>query len=303
MVGFTLSCVGAARVPVARPSAARSRCAPRATASRSAFKEASLLVKEADVRMAGLTVGKVKDKRLDAKNGITIAELEIEEKYAPIPRDTRALLRIKALLARPTWSSRPVTGSRANLADGGTAADRGGGGGGGDRRDHLALRQGDARQLPGLDPRAGDARSTRAAGRTSTTRSATCRGSWPAPTTCSRCSTSRSPRCARWCATPAARSNAVNERRGQLRELIGNANDTFGALASRNESLAEAILIFPTFLDESRATFAPAQDASRTTPGRSCATSSRWRGTCGPPCATWAGSRPTSRRCSATSTR
>jgi ABC-type transporter Mla subunit MlaD len=48
---------------------------------------------------------------------------------------------------------------------------------------------------------------------------------------------------------------AVNERRGQLRQLIVNANDTFGALASRNESLAEAIVIFPTFLRESRATF------------------------------------------------
>jgi ABC-type transporter Mla subunit MlaD len=47
---------------------------------------------------------------------------------------------------------------------------------------------------------------------------------------------------------------AVNERKGQLRELIGNANDFFGALASRNESLADAIFVFPTFLDESKAT-------------------------------------------------
>ena len=58
---------------------------------------------------------------------------------------------------------------------------------------------------------------------------------------------------------------AVNERRGQLRELIGNANDTFGALASRNESLADAIFIFPTFLDESRATFARLKTFSRDT--------------------------------------
>jgi phospholipid/cholesterol/gamma-HCH transport system substrate-binding protein len=47
---------------------------------------------------------------------------------------------------------------------------------------------------------------------------------------------------------------AVNERRGQLRELIVNANNFMGALASRNESLAEAVFIFPTFLEESRAT-------------------------------------------------
>jgi ABC-type transporter Mla subunit MlaD len=58
---------------------------------------------------------------------------------------------------------------------------------------------------------------------------------------------------------------AVNERRGQLRELIGNANDFFGALASRNESLADAVFIFPTFLDESRATFARLKTFSRDT--------------------------------------
>ena len=80
--------------------------------------------------------------------------------------------------------------------------------------------------------------------------------------------------------------DAVNERRGQLRQLIVNANDIFGALASRNESLAEAIFIFPTFLDESKATLAPAQDLLPTTPARSCATSSRWPATCGPRCAT-----------------
>ena len=47
---------------------------------------------------------------------------------------------------------------------------------------------------------------------------------------------------------------AVNERRGQLRELIVNANNFMGALASRNESLAEAVFILPTFLEESKAT-------------------------------------------------
>ena len=52
------------------------------------------------------------------------------------------------------------------------------------------------------------------------------------------------------------RARRGERARGQLRELIGNANNFFGALASRNESLAEAIFIFPTFLDESKATLA-----------------------------------------------
>ena len=47
---------------------------------------------------------------------------------------------------------------------------------------------------------------------------------------------------------------AVNERQGQLRELIVNANDFFGALESRDDALAETVFILPTFLDETRAT-------------------------------------------------
>jgi ABC-type transporter Mla subunit MlaD len=48
----------------------------------------------------------------------------------------------------------------------------------------------------------------------------------------------------------------VNERRGQLRELIVNADDLFGALNSRNAALADTVFVLPTFLDETRATLA-----------------------------------------------
>ena len=56
---------------------------PQSYRFEASFKEAALLVKEADVRIAGLNVGKVKDKRLDKANGATIAELEIDPKYDP----------------------------------------------------------------------------------------------------------------------------------------------------------------------------------------------------------------------------
>ena len=104
MVGFTLSCFAlllflwmsfGGTIPL-RPEGYRFEVG---------FKEASLLVKEADVRMAGLNVGKVKAKRLDAKNGITIAELEIDEKYAPIPQGHQGAAADQgAARARPTWS-------------------------------------------------------------------------------------------------------------------------------------------------------------------------------------------------------
>ena len=58
---------------------------------------------------------------------------------------------------------------------------------------------------------------------------------------------------------------AINERQGALRELIVNSKRTFEATASRDEALAETFAIFPTFLDESKATMARLEDFSRTT--------------------------------------
>jgi ABC-type transporter Mla subunit MlaD len=49
---------------------------------------------------------------------------------------------------------------------------------------------------------------------------------------------------------------AITDNEAQLKNLITGSADTFGALASQNEALAETFSIFPTFLDESRKTFA-----------------------------------------------
>ncbi len=63
-----------------------------------AFPEAATLAQEADVRISGVNVGKVKTKRLDEGGHRTIAELELDEEFAPVPRDTQAILRQKTLL-------------------------------------------------------------------------------------------------------------------------------------------------------------------------------------------------------------
>ena len=49
-------------------------------------------------------------------------------------------------------------------------------------------------------------------------------------------------------------SDLVSREDGQLQGLITNGNATFGALASRDDALAETFQIFPTFLRETRAT-------------------------------------------------
>src|SRR5207248_6379041 len=62
------------------------------------FPEATTLAEQADVRMAGVTIGKVRRKELDKGGARTNVTLDIEPKYAPIPSDTRAILRQKTLL-------------------------------------------------------------------------------------------------------------------------------------------------------------------------------------------------------------
>ena len=61
------------------------------------FNEATQLAVESDVRISGVTVGKVKQIEL-GDSGSAEATLELEERYSPIPQDTKAILRQKTLL-------------------------------------------------------------------------------------------------------------------------------------------------------------------------------------------------------------
>ncbi len=47
---------------------------------------------------------------------------------------------------------------------------------------------------------------------------------------------------------------ALSERQGQLRGLVSNSNRVFRATAERNRELADAFVVFPTFLRETRTT-------------------------------------------------
>jgi virulence factor Mce-like protein len=61
------------------------------------FHEATQLAKQSDVRISGVSVGKVVDITL-TKKGLADATIELDDKYAPIPTNTRAVLRQKTLL-------------------------------------------------------------------------------------------------------------------------------------------------------------------------------------------------------------
>ena len=61
--------------------------------------ESALLVNEAPVRMAGLDVGKVKEKSLETQGGQTVV-VEMNSDFSPIPSDSRVTLRQKSLLGQ-----------------------------------------------------------------------------------------------------------------------------------------------------------------------------------------------------------
>ncbi|HET6831167.1 MAG TPA: MlaD family protein [Solirubrobacterales bacterium] len=68
------------------------------------FPEATQLAQESDVRIGGVSVGKVKsvelapiDKQIDGQDTSEV-EIEIEPEFAPISSDARAILRLKTLL-------------------------------------------------------------------------------------------------------------------------------------------------------------------------------------------------------------
>src|SRR5918911_4556301 len=64
-----------------------------------AFPEATQLGLEADVRVAGVSVGKVVKKDVSADHpNRTVATLELNKKFAPLSQDARAILRQKTLL-------------------------------------------------------------------------------------------------------------------------------------------------------------------------------------------------------------
>src|SRR4051794_36025138 len=55
-----------------------------------AFPEATTLAQEADVRMAGVSVGKVR--KLDLGDNRTLATIELDKQFAPLRQDARAVL-------------------------------------------------------------------------------------------------------------------------------------------------------------------------------------------------------------------
>jgi len=119
MVGFALSCFGlllflwlafGGPIPLQ----------PKGYRFKTSFGEATQLAKEADVRISGVSVGKVKDITADKHSGRSQVVIQLEPKYAPIPKDTRAVLRQKTLLGETYVELTPGNRSSGFIKEGGT---------------------------------------------------------------------------------------------------------------------------------------------------------------------------------------
>jgi virulence factor Mce-like protein len=228
------------------------------------FPEATTLAEAADVRIAGVTVGKVRSKNLDKSLNRTRVVLKIDPKYAPIPKDTKAILRQKTLLGETFVELSPGNPASGKLPDGGTLAN-------GQVEKTVELDE----ILRIFDP------STKKAFQNWVQESAkTISGTAPKDLNNALGNLAgfaqdgagvlqvldrQSTAVRQLIKNTGVVFGALNERKGQLRQLIVNSDRTFSALQSEQNALADTFQVFPTFLDESKVTLARLENFSRNT--------------------------------------
>jgi len=229
-----------------------------------AVPEAQQLGAEADVRTAGVPVGKVRKLDIDSRYpNKLVATVQMDPKYAPVSKDAKVIMRQKTLLGETYLELTPGTPNGPKISDGGflsparvaptvqideifEALDP---------RTRQAFRtwqQGMARALHdrGLDlndalgnlgPFAEDATNVL---EVLDQQSATVR---------------------RLVRNTGTTFGALTQDERQLHNLVTSTDDVFGATASRQEALARSIKLLPSFLDESKATLAKLQTFSTNT--------------------------------------
>ncbi|MEH3054158.1 MAG: MlaD family protein [Patulibacter minatonensis] len=86
------------------------------------FPEATQLATEADVRIAGVQIGRVK-KVVPGATGRSTVTFEIQRRYTPLPKDTKAILRQKTLLGETYISLTPPQKPTGYIPEGGRIPD------------------------------------------------------------------------------------------------------------------------------------------------------------------------------------
>jgi phospholipid/cholesterol/gamma-HCH transport system substrate-binding protein len=116
-VAFALSCVGL-MIFVWVQFGGSVPLAAQGYRVKAVFNETGLLVPNADVRIAGVNVGKVVS--VSSEGVKSLVTVDLDAKYSPIPADTRAILREKTLLGEAYVELSTGNRSGPKLKDGGT---------------------------------------------------------------------------------------------------------------------------------------------------------------------------------------
>ena len=219
-----------------------------------AFPEATQLGLEADVREAGVTIGKVRAKSIDpGHRNRTVVTIQLDPRYAPLASDARAILRQKTLLGETYVELTPGTKSAPKIPEGGWLAD-------GRVQRTVELDE----VIRALDPATRRAFQTwqqslasAVNGRGRDLNDAL--GNLPAfaddGTALLRVLDVQHAAVRGLINGTSQVFGALNRDQGRLRDLITSSGKVFAATSQRQQALAQAILIFPTFLTESRLTF------------------------------------------------
>ncbi|HEX3323709.1 MAG TPA: MlaD family protein [Solirubrobacterales bacterium] len=216
------------------------------------FNEATQLAQQSDVRISGVSVGKVQEIVVAPNGKQALAKVDIDDKYGPIPRGTRAILRTKTLLGETYIELTPGDRNGPVLPDGGTLP---------------AAQIAESVQLDEIfrtfDPR------TRAAFQTWQQEASVAiagRGAdlsyafgelEPAFTQFDhlfRVLDSQRLAVKQLFRNGATSLRALRGRQGELAGLIRNSNAVFSTTAARDHEIEALFRAFPTFEDESRLT-------------------------------------------------
>jgi phospholipid/cholesterol/gamma-HCH transport system substrate-binding protein len=261
MVGFALSCFGLLLflwLSFGGPIPLK----PKGYRVQVGFPEATQLGLEADVRVAGVSVGKLRKKQLDPKGNRTLVDLEIAGEFAPLRADAKAILRQKSLLGE-TYVELTPGSSTKTIPEGGRLPD-------GQVKPTVELDE----IFQALDP------TTRAAfrnwqqdlaegingrGRDFNDALGTLPGFAKDGADVLAVLDAQEGAVSRLVKNTGVTFGALTENEQQLSNLITSAGEVFDATASQQDALAETIRIFPTFLDEATATLERLQTFSSNT--------------------------------------
>jgi phospholipid/cholesterol/gamma-HCH transport system substrate-binding protein len=251
MVAFALSCFGLVLflwLAFGGPVPLK----PKGYRVSASFAEASQLSTEADVRISGVPVGKVKAIEPDAKTGRSLVTMELDAKYSPLPSDAKAMLRQKTLLGETYVELTPGTEQARKVPEGGRLAP-------GNVAKTVELDE----ILRTFDPQ------TRAAFQDwMQTQAEAISGHGrdvndalgnlgPFAEDASELVdilNRQQPAVQRLISDTGVVFEALTERDGQLRDLIENSNRVFQTTARRDRELQETFVALPTFERESRET-------------------------------------------------